>query len=159
MSTCLIIYYSQSGTTEKAARHIAQGLQSCGVNVELFNLQEGRPAEILNCDLLGVGSPVYFFNPVFEVKTFLYRLPDLKGMPVFTFVSYGTEPGKALPKMQTILGDKGAKNIGSFSCRNANFIFGFRRPGMHLGLDQIPADELQEAIKFGIKLAAYIQTK
>ncbi|MDD2586964.1 MAG: flavodoxin family protein [Syntrophomonadaceae bacterium] len=149
MPRCLMIYYSQSGTTQKVAEHICKGLKSTGYQVDLCNLETEKAPDTTQYDLLGIGSPVYFFNPVSDIKRYINRLPQLNGMPAFVFGAYGTDYGKAPEKLAQLLATKGAKNAGSCYCRNANFIIGYIKAGEVLGLDHIKPEELNKAETFG----------
>jgi flavodoxin len=56
MPKCLIVFFSQMGTTVKVAESIAAGLRASGYQVDLHNLKNGKPPEISGYDLLGIGS-------------------------------------------------------------------------------------------------------
>ncbi|MBO8158754.1 flavodoxin domain-containing protein [Thermosyntropha sp.] len=153
MGKCLIIYYSQSGTTAKVAEYITKGLQSVGYNVDLYNIMHAKPRNICQYDLIGIGSPVYFFNPVREIRKYISQCKELSGKPVFIFVAYGTNKGKSIDILQRLVTSKGAKYVGSISCQNANFIIGCpsRKEG-YLSLDHISKEELKQAEEFGARL-------
>lgn len=152
MLRCLIVYYSQSGTTANVAQHIAKGLQNTGYSVDLCNIESNEAPDVKSYDLLGIGSPVYFFNPVSDIKRYINRLPELKGIPAFVFGAYGTDYGKAPQKLLKLLSSKGASDAGSCYCRNANFIMGYIKSGDFLSLDHIRPEELANAEAFGEKI-------
>lgn len=149
MPDCLIVYYSDSGTTENLARSIACGLQRSSYRVDLINIRRDNPPAVHNYQLLGIGSPVYFFTPVPEMRRFIRRIPDLDGIPTFTFLAYGTNPGSAADKLLKALKAKNACYLGTIACRNANFVYGCSRPSGPLALNHISADELEQARLFG----------
>src|SRR5512142_3403039 len=90
MPSCLILYFSQGGSTAKVAEAIADGLRSENYYVHLHSLAEGRPESVVVYDLVGLGSPVYAFGQPFNVVDLVRSLPDLKGRAVFLFNTYGT---------------------------------------------------------------------
>lgn len=148
MPECLIVYYSDSGTTENLARSIARGLQA-SYRVDLLNISRNNPPAVHKYQLLGIGSPVYFFSPVAEIRRFISRMPDLHGIPVFTFLAYGTNPGSAADKLSKALAAKHACYVGTIACRNSNFVYGLGRPAGPLTLNHISAEELERARLFG----------
>lgn len=150
MPRCLMVYYSQSGTTGKVAEHISKGLKAAGYDVDLCNLDKEKAPDTSQYDLLGIGSPVYFFNPVSNIRRYINSLPQLNGIPAFVFGAYGTDYGKTPDKLAQLLASKGAKNAGWCYCRNANFIMGYIKAGEVLGLDHIKPEELNKAEAFGL---------
>ena len=67
----LIAYHSVTGNTEKMAQGVAEGAKSVSeANVVLKKVSEVTADDLLACDALIVGSPVYFANMAGEVKTF-----------------------------------------------------------------------------------------
>jgi len=67
MAKILIVYFSQGGTTAKVAEAIASGLRSKNHQVDLRNMNDGKPPGIDGYDLLGVGLPAYIYRPPFKV--------------------------------------------------------------------------------------------
>lgn len=55
-----VVYFSQGGATARVANAIGSGLRSADYVVDLWNLRDGPPPEIGGCDLIGIGSPVYY---------------------------------------------------------------------------------------------------
>ena len=67
----LIVYHSVTGNTEKMARGVAEGATGVsGAGVVLKKVGEVTGDDLLACDALIVGSPVYFANMAGEIKTF-----------------------------------------------------------------------------------------
>jgi NAD(P)H dehydrogenase (quinone) len=68
----LIVYHSVTGNTEKMAQGVAEGANGVsGASVVLKKVGEVTGDELLACDALIVGSPVYYANMAGEIKTFL----------------------------------------------------------------------------------------
>jgi len=67
----LIVYHSVTGNTEKMAKGVAEGANGVsGASVGLKKVGEVTADELLACDALVVGSPIYFANMASEVKAF-----------------------------------------------------------------------------------------
>src|SRR5438045_9624963 len=67
----LIVYHSVTGNTEKMAQGVAQGANGVpGASVVLKKVGEVTGDDLLACDALIVGSPVYFANMAGEIKAF-----------------------------------------------------------------------------------------
>jgi len=67
----LVTYHSGTGHTEKMAQGVAEGAKSVsGTSVVVKRVGEVTEADLVACDGLIVGSPVYFGNMSGEVKTF-----------------------------------------------------------------------------------------
>jgi len=88
----LILYYSQTGNTEKMARAVAEGAKSvAGVNVELKYF--ARPEDLAEADGIILGTPTYHHDAGIEMKRLLEEVAikgvDLKGKVGAAFGSYG----------------------------------------------------------------------
>jgi NAD(P)H dehydrogenase (quinone) len=67
----LIVYHSVSGNTEKMAQGVAEGAKGISAtNVVIRKVGDVEAEDLLSCDALIVGSPVYYANMAGEVKTF-----------------------------------------------------------------------------------------
>ena len=88
----LIVYYSQTGNTEKMARAIEEGAKSVvGINVELKYFV--RPEELAEADAIILGMPTYHNDIGIDMKNLLERAfkeeINLKGKIGAAFGSYG----------------------------------------------------------------------
>lgn len=63
MKKTLIVYFSQTGNTEKVAHAIQQGLEDGGVQVTLKKPQEAGGLDYFDYDLVCVGSPSMEWQP------------------------------------------------------------------------------------------------
>ncbi|HEY7531339.1 MAG TPA: NAD(P)H-dependent oxidoreductase [Nitrospiraceae bacterium] len=67
----LVTYHSLSGNTERMAEAVADGARSIpGTEVLLKRVGQVTADDLLSCDAVIVGSPVYWSNMSGEVKTF-----------------------------------------------------------------------------------------
>ena len=66
----LIIYYSQTGNTEKMALAIEQGAKSVvGIDVEVKYF--ARPEELADADAIIFGMPTYYHDVGIDMKSLL----------------------------------------------------------------------------------------
>jgi flavodoxin/Fe-S-cluster-containing hydrogenase component 2 len=100
---CAIIYYSQTGNTEKIAKQIQAGIIQEAGNCDLIKLKEADPKHLYQYDLIGIGSPVYRREPL-NVAAFIKSLGFVGGKHAFVFCTHGTIPTlymhSIVPKMK-----------------------------------------------------------
>ncbi len=95
--TLLIVYYTQSGNTERMARAIAEGAEAGGVEAPLKRVEECELEDLVQADGLALGSPTYVSNVAWQVKKLidesieLYHGKQLKDKVAGLFTSSGTE--------------------------------------------------------------------
>jgi len=113
----IIFYFSQTLNTHKYAEKIAEGIREAGHQCELIRFKK-KDADIelvknfdFNCDLLGIGTPVYYFHPPYHIIDILEELPSLEGKRGFLFCTSGGNPGSTLNQVKTIIDRKGLKII------------------------------------------------
>jgi len=92
MPKVLIIYYSQTGNTEKMAEALSEGIRNVGgVEVELS--YHVSPEELANFDTIAVGVPTYHHDVVVDLKKLFedaaVKNVNLKGKLGAAFGSYG----------------------------------------------------------------------
>ena len=72
MARVLVIYYSQSGNTEKMARRVADGvLREQHVDVDVKPVQDVHVEDLLDADGIIIGSPTYYGSMASEIKKLL----------------------------------------------------------------------------------------
>ena len=154
MKKALIAYFSQGGTTRSVGEQILKGLNEKQIQVDFYDITEGPIFDIKSYDIIGIGSPAYIFRPPFSVVEFIKSLPDLDGLSFFTFVMYGTKPGKTGNVIRNLLTIKGAKEIGYAKFKGADFWVGYLQRGYLFSPDNPNDNELEMAIYFGREIAA-----
>jgi flavodoxin I len=92
MLKLLIIYYSQTGNTEKMALAVEEGSKSVvGINVEMKYF--ARPEELAEADAIIFGMPTYYHDISIDAKNLLEGVTkgeiDLTGKVGAAFGSYG----------------------------------------------------------------------
>jgi flavodoxin len=129
MSKSLIVYFSQGGTTARVAESIATGLHTAEYRVDLCNMKDEPPPDLGGYDLLGIGSPTYYWRPPFNVMDYVDSLPDLDGLPAFVFLLHNTYRGDAGNPIRHTLARKGAQEVGYFHCYGADSGLPYRKAG------------------------------
>lgn len=156
MKKCLIVYFSQNGTTRSVAERIAAGLSSANIQTDVFRMDDPQCPNPLEYDMFGIGFPVYFFRPPFNVLDFINKLPELKGLPTFVFMLYGSYFGDAHRIIKQFLTRKGAVEAGSFACRGRNLFLGYLRQGYLFSPEAPTSQELTQAELFGKECARFL---
>jgi flavodoxin len=102
VKTALIVYWSNTGNTQKVAYAIQVGLEAAGFKVELKKPQEGKESDFYAYDLVCVGSPSIEWQPaepimsLLKAKLNLYRsqgkikpgAPKVTGKNALVFCTY-----------------------------------------------------------------------
>lgn len=74
----LIIYYSGSGNTERMSQEIAKGASKKS-EVILKKVDEAAPEDLLEADVIILGSPCYFGNMCWQMKKFIDETTRIHG--------------------------------------------------------------------------------
>jgi hypothetical protein len=69
----LVLYWSNTGNTEKVASAITEGLEAAGVNVSLKRTTEADDIDYFDYDLVCVGAPSIEWHPPKPVTEFLLK--------------------------------------------------------------------------------------
>lgn len=110
----VLVYFSQTGNTLKVAETMADAFRTKGHTVRTFPMKEVHPADIVRCDVLGVGTPCFASQAPTPVKDFLSALPALYGKTAFVFATSGGSPGRVLYDLTRIMQKKGAAVLAGF---------------------------------------------
>ena len=116
----VIIYESLTGTTQRAARLIGDGLYDHRIGSQLFQLGAIDPAAIDAADVVIIGTwtdglLIVGQKPAKTKK--LRELPRLDGKPCFVFCTYAIHPGKTLEKLSKIVTELGGTVLGGLTVR------------------------------------------
>jgi NAD(P)H dehydrogenase (quinone) len=144
----LIIYYSNTGKTEKMASHIARGAETAGVNAILKKVEDCTINDLAQADGIAVGSPTYYSNIAWQIK----RLMDDK---ILTFYSKGHSLRN---KVCSCFTSTGAYDDGKECLRMLELAFGFALkmkivPGIILESKEIDEGNLSACYEYGQKIA------
>ena len=120
----LIAYFSLSGTTEKMAEYIAEGVRFSGQQVVVKKISDIKSAnDLADYDGYIFGSPTYHRDMAEPMKTFLFlaKKAKLKGKLAGAFGSYthsGDAPAIIFDTMQYVYKMKPFE-LGSFNLKEA----------------------------------------
>ena len=156
VSKGLIVYFSQGGSNARVADAIATALGGAGYQIDLWNLRDGQPPDVRGYQLLGIGSPVYYFHLPVNVQHYVEHLPNLNGIPAFLFIVHGTHRIDTANWLRRMLARKGAREVGYFHCHGEAHVFALLREGYLFSPDRPSSSELLEAKAFGEAIAARV---
>ncbi len=141
------------GTTTRVAEAIASGIRKAGYEVDFAKIDAESPGDLSRYDLMGFGSPAYYFRLPFLVSDYVKRLAPLGGRPAFTFILHGTYSGDAGIHLRRMLALKGARDAGSFHARGADRFLGYVKLGYLFSHERPSYRDLVEAEAFGRRVA------
>lgn len=120
MKNAVIIYFSNTGNTKKAAEAVKEGFKEVdNLNVNLKTVEEAQDINFFDYDLICIGSPSYNWSPPKKLDDFLktkfdsyekegfvkLKAPKVKGRNALIFCTYsGPHTGKkeAVPVVKYI---------------------------------------------------------
>jgi flavodoxin/NAD-dependent dihydropyrimidine dehydrogenase PreA subunit len=108
---CIVIYFSQTGNTEKIAQAIFKGVRLIAGHCDILPIKEANPKRLYEYDLIGVGSPVQDQEPP-NVTAFIHNLRFVGGKHAFSFCTHGTMGYVFNPHVVPQLRNKGLVVIG-----------------------------------------------
>ncbi len=147
----LIIYFSQSGFTRKVAEQIRDGIVEAGGTCDFKTLREVKTESLADYDLVGLGTPVFYYNSPFNVRDFMQGLPDLPDKQWFVFCSHGSVMGNTLIYMAEALMKKGIRVVGYHDTYADGTIPFYPYPTLTTGHPD--EQEYEEARAFGREIA------
>ena len=145
-----VVYFSQTGNTEKVARALAEGLAGSGASVDVLDLLQTDPASLSKYDLMGVGTPVFYFREPLVVERFLARIGPGHAKPAFLFLTSGGHPSNTFFHMSRTLRKRGFLVVDAFACHGYDTYPPFKDTARFLGHPD--AEELDQARGFGARL-------
>lgn len=150
----IVIYFSQTGNTEKIARAIKNGVSKLTGHCDIVKMQEANPKRLYEYDLIGLGSPVIGRVPG-NVNIFIKELRFLGGKHIFSFCTHGTHPELYFPDIVLKLKRQGLTVIGTRDWYGTVFLVHFPKPYPTDGHpDQT---DLKEAEMFGCEMVELSQ--
>ena len=81
---CIIIYFSQTGNTEKIAKQVQAGIIEAAGNCDMVPIKEANPRKLYQYDLIGIASPVMGIEPP-NVTMFIKNMRFVGGKHSFVF--------------------------------------------------------------------------
>ncbi len=71
MAKALVVYHSESGSTEKMATAIGEGLKEAGIEVSVKDVDTATLDELVAADAIVLGSPTYWSGMTAKMKVFI----------------------------------------------------------------------------------------
>ena len=117
----LVIWYSQTGNTEKIGRSIASAWKKSGLEVDYGDYRDIDKGSLNSYDIIAAGTPVYYYQVPRNFREWLINIPRIDGIPVAAFVTFGGEGGNqhnTVCELTKLLTQKGGVATGTaeFSC-------------------------------------------
>lgn len=88
-----VLWFSQTGYTERYGRLIARRLEMAGLTVASEDMRRVKPTLLSDYDLIVIGSPVQYYDVPPNVKQWLDGIPAIDGTAVAVYVSFGGPEG------------------------------------------------------------------
>ena len=147
----VVIYFSQTGNTEKIARSIQTGIGQVTGQCDLQEIRDANPLRLKDYDLIGFGAPVIGQCPD-NVLEFVRRMKFVGGKHAFVFCTHGTNHKRFLPSLHPELVARGLTVIGLANWYADCFLLHMPQPYPTAGHPD--ATDLEEAEAFGREMAA-----
>lgn len=108
---CILIYFSQTGNTEKIARAVQKGVQQAAGYCDIVKIKEANPRRLYEYDLIGLGSPAFGAAPD-NVRIFVNNMRFVGGKHIFVFCTHGSGPEPFFPSLYQRMKSRGLTVIG-----------------------------------------------
>lgn len=143
----LMVLFSQTGGTEKIGKSIQKGIIKSGNACEIVEIKKAKNQIFDDYDLIGIGTPTFFYREPYNVKHFIHHMDEGNGKHCFMFCTHGSIIGNTFYFMWEGLTKQGYTVIDSFDCYSESSIQ-FYPDIMHTA--HHPDDlEIKEAGEFG----------
>lgn len=113
--TALILWYSQTGHTERNGRLIGRVLEQAGLTVTALEIRQCNQSRMNDYDLIIMGTPVFYLDIPENVRSWLSSIPSIDGIPAAVFATFGG-PGdnqyNTAFSMLQLLSQKGGVPVG-----------------------------------------------
>jgi len=143
----LLIFFSQTGGTEKIAYRIQEGILNSDNDCDMIDMKKADKLNLNKYDLIGIGTPTFYYREPINVKNFIQNLKNNDGKHCFIFCTHGSVIGNTFYYMQEELSEKGYLVIGDFDSYSASSLQ-FYPEIMHT-IKHPDEIELEEALNFG----------
>jgi ferredoxin/flavodoxin len=113
--TAAVIWYSQTGNSERTGRLIAEIFNKKGLNVTASDYRDFDRESIGAYDLIVAGSPVYYYDVPENFKRWIKKMPEITGKPCAAYVTFGGTGGNqhnTVCTLADLLAEKGGVPVG-----------------------------------------------
>ena len=98
-----VIWYSQTGHTERYAKYIARILKKKGLSVTAADYREFDVSVLRDVDLVIIGSPTFYMEAPKNFRMWIEKLAPLEGVAVASFSTFGGPGGNQFNTSFTLL--------------------------------------------------------
>jgi menaquinone-dependent protoporphyrinogen IX oxidase len=78
----IVVYFSQTGNTEKIANAVQAGVEQMAGHCDIARIKDANPKRLYEYDLIGIGSPLFEVTNVWQ---FMKSMRFVGGKHVYTF--------------------------------------------------------------------------
>lgn len=143
----LIIFFSQTGGTEKIAKKIREGIVNAGNTCEIIKMKGVNSSDLSKYDLIGIGAPTFYFREPVNVRNFIEAMDKVEGKHSFLFCTHGSIIGNTFYYLSEELTKKGYLVMGLFDSYSESSIQYY--PKIMHTLNHPDDIEIEEAVQFG----------
>ncbi len=120
----LVVWYSQTGNTERVGRAVAAAWKKQGIAVDQGDYRDIDRDSLDKYDIIAAGSPVYYYEVPENFRRWLEGMPRIDGTPVAAFITFGGKGGNTRNtacELAGLLAQKGGVPAGTagFGCMGA----------------------------------------
>jgi flavodoxin/formate hydrogenlyase subunit 6/NADH:ubiquinone oxidoreductase subunit I len=156
---CVVIYFSQTGNTEKIAKAVHAGVQKAAGNCNLVKIKDADPHRLQQYDLIGIGTPVFGYGPAMNIRAFIKDMKFVGSKHVFAFATHGTHGEYFASAIAPMLKRRGMVVLGVRDWYGDCFIPGAPNPyPTHGHPDEIDCEEAEtwgrELVSLSQKISA-----
>jgi ferredoxin/flavodoxin len=84
-----VLWYSQTGHTERYGKLIARCWEKQGLTVTTGTMKQADRSALAGYDLIAIGTPVHYLDVPQNVQDWLAGIPSINGAGVVAYVSFG----------------------------------------------------------------------
>jgi flavodoxin/ferredoxin len=119
---CIVIYFSQTGNTEKVAKAIQKGIKRAAGHCDITTLKEANWRNLYKYDLIGLGCPLYQYAEPPNIQAFIKNMRFVGGKHAFVFATHGTRGEFFFPSIVPKLKKRGLVVVGMYDCYGDAFL-------------------------------------
>lgn len=112
----LVLWYSQTGHTERVGKIIAARWRQQGLRVTEGDYRTIPKETLSGYDIIAAGTPVFYYDVPGNFKEWLDGIPDIPATPVASFVTFGGEGGNqhnTACRLLEFFTEKGGRPLGA----------------------------------------------
>ncbi len=145
--------FSQTGSTRKVADTIHEAFAGAGWDSRVLEVPFDDPGAMSEANMLGIGSPVFYWATPTPVAEWIGRLPDGGGRPAYVFTTYGhVYPSNALHEMASLVAGRGYTLVGGVVTPARHNLAALSGEHPEFGADKPDGPMLAELTEFANRL-------